>query len=172
MVKFALGFALFVIIIVVAAAVVYFAFMREPAAEEGLMSESSTSDSDDTMAPLIVGNNVIYVSDAKPLARIRVGLAILAGGGYVVIHEDSEGKPGAIVGNSDILPQGESRGFEITLSRESLDGETFYAMLHSDNGDGVFNPAEDAPIKDDQGNIVLMIFHISSSAEEPDAFSL
>jgi len=126
----------------------------------------------DTTAPLLVGNNAIYVSDAKPATNVRVGFVILAGGGYVVVHQDSEGKPGAIIGNSDALPQGESRDFEITLSRESIDGETLYAMLHSENGDGAFNPAEDTPIKDDRGNIVLMNFLVLSGAVAPDAISL
>jgi len=155
-----------------AAVVSYFAFIRKPAVEDGLMPEPPIGDSGDTTEPLLVGNNAIFVSDAKPATRVKIGFAILAGGGYVVIHEESGGKPGAIVGNSNTLPQGERRDFEATLSRESVDGETLYAMLHSDNGDGAFNAADDPPIRDDQGNIVLMKFQVSSSAEESGAISL
>lgn len=157
--------AIIIIVIILAAVVAYFLYFRSPAVEP-------ISDSGDTGAPLLVGDNAIYVSDAKPAATVMVGFAVLADGGYVVIHEDSDGKPGAIVGNSDILSQGENKDFEAALSRESIDGETLYAMIHSDNGDGEFNPAEDLPIKDDQENVVLMKFQVSESAEEPGAVSL
>lgn len=148
---------MFVVIVGIIAVVIYFVF---------------TGGSEDTTAPLLVGDNAIYVSDAMPAVSVQVGFAVLAEGGYVVMHEDSEGKPGAIIGNSDVLSQGESQDFEVMLSRESVDGETLYAMLHSDNGDGAFNPAEDKPIKDDQENVVLMRFQVSSDAEESGVISL
>ena len=161
-----------VIVVVVLVAAAYFIFMRESAIEKDIVPEPPISDSDDTMEPLLIGNNAIYVSDAKPSTSVKVGFAILANSGYVVIHEDSASKPGAIVGSSDILLQGESKDFEVMLSREGIDGETLYAMLHSDNGDDTFDPVEDSPIKDDRGNIILMKFQISSSADESDAISL
>lgn len=153
------GFSTLLVIVVLLVVVVigYFAFVQKPAEQT---------------SPLLVGDNAIYVSDIKPATMVNVGFAILSGGGYVVIHEDSEGKPGAIVGNSILLPQGENRDFEVTLSQESVDGEVLYAMLHSDNGDGVFNPAEDSPIQDNQGNIILMRFQVSSNATEPEVISL
>lgn len=161
-----------ILVILLVSVAGYFAFVRGPAVEEEPIKQVPISDSGDEAAPLLVGNNAIYVSDVKPAASVKVGFATLAGGGYVVIHEDGEGKPGAILGSSDILPQGESRNFEATLSRESVDAETLYAMLHSDNGDGTFNPSDDPPIKDDQGNIILMKFQVSNSAEEAGAVSL
>ncbi|MCH7883322.1 hypothetical protein IIA95_02825 [Patescibacteria group bacterium] len=156
-----IGFSTLLVIVVLLVVVVigYFVFVQKPAEQTNIN-------------PLLVGDNAIYVSNTKPATMVNVGFAILAGGGYVVIHEDGEGKPGAIVGNSIFLPQGENRDFEVTLSRESVDGEVLYAMLHSDNGDGVFNPAEDSPIQNDQGNIILMRFQISSDATEPGAISL
>lgn len=160
------------LVILLVSVVGYFAFVRESTVEEEPIIQVPISDSGDTAAPLLVGNNAIYVSDAKPAASLRVGFSILAGGGYVVVHEDREGKPGAIIGNSDMLSQGESRNFEVALSRKSVDTETLYAMLHSDNGDGIFNPADDPPIKDDQGNVVLMKFQVSNSAEEASVISL
>ncbi|MCH7759019.1 hypothetical protein IID20_01545 [Patescibacteria group bacterium] len=166
---YSITYIIIVIIVVVAAA--YFIFMREPAVKKDLIQEPPISGSTNTVEPLLIGNNAIYVSDVKPSTSVKVGFAILAGGGYVVIHEDSEGKPGAIIGNSDVLPQGENRDFDVELTRESIDDETLYAMLHSDNGDGEFNPAEDPPINS-QGSIILMKFQVSASAEEPGAISL
>ena len=154
------------------AAVSYFVFIREPAVEDESMTDSSVNDSGDMMAPLLGGKNAIYVPDVMPATNVNVGFANFGDGGYVVIHEDNDGKPRAIVGNSTLLSQGENKNCEVMLSRESVDGETLYAMLHSDNGDGVFNPADDPPTTDDQGNIVLMKFQIRVDAEEPGEVSL
>lgn len=52
---------------------------------------------------------------------------------------------------------------EVMLSRPSVDGENLFAMLHQDNGDGVFNLSDDAPIKDDEGNIVVVKFMIDKA---------
>ena len=161
-----------IVVVIIIAAVSYFSFMRETVVEDKLIQEPLIGDSGDTAKPLLIGNNAIYVSSVKPATNIKVGFAVLAGGGYVVIHEDSKGSPGAIIGSSDRLSPGENRGFDIALSRESVDGETFHAMLHSDNGDGIFNAVDDFPVKDSQGNIILMKFQISNRAEEPEAISL
>lgn len=154
---------LIIILLIIVVVAGYFMFFQKPT--------GSTEPTEPTNS-LLIGDNAIFISDTKPATMVNVGFAIFAEGGYVVIHEDNEGKPGAIVGNSTMMSEGESRDFEILLSRESVDGEALYAMLHSDNNDGVFNPAEDSPIKDDQGNIILMKFQISSDATEPGAISL
>ena len=125
-----------------------------------------------TTAPLIVGENAIFVSDQKPATTLNIGFADLAEDGYVVIHEENGGKPGAIIGNSVFLLVGDTRSFSVDLSRIAIDNEFLFAMLHKDNGDGEFNPAEDTPVRDDQGNIVLMKFLISNTAEEPAAINL
>lgn len=114
-----------------------------------------------------VAGNAIYVSDQKPLSEIRVGFAVMAEGGYVVIHDDEEG-PGRILGRSGYLPPGETQNFYITLSAKLPPGY-YYAMLHSDNGDGRFNLAEDGPIKDEQGNVMMMRFLVSEEAENGGA---
>ncbi|MAG12291.1 hypothetical protein CL630_00560 [bacterium] len=154
------GFSTLLVAIVVsliAVAIVYFVFVKEPAEQ---------------VDPLLVGNNTIYVSNTKPDVKVNVAFAIFESGGYVVIYDDSEDGSGSIIGNSTILPQGESRGFDIALSRESVDGEALYAMLHFDNGDGVFNFAEDPPIQDGQGNIMSMRFHVFSDTTESGVISL
>lgn len=121
---------------------------------------------------LIVGENAIYVSDQKPAAAVNIGFAILAEDGFVVVHEDNGGKPGAIIGNSVFLLVGDTRNFSVNLSRVAVDNEYLFAMFHKDSGDGVFNPVEDVPVRDDQGNVVLMRFLISNIAEEPGVINL
>ncbi len=146
-----------IVVSLIVVAIVYFVFVREPTEQ---------------IDPLLVGKNTIYVSNMKPDTKVSVAFVIFEYGGYVIIYNDSEDGSGSIIGNSTLLPQGKSREFDIALSRESVNGEAPYAMLHFDNGDGVFNPPEDPPIQDDKGNIMSMRFHVFSDATELGAISL
>ena len=127
---------------------------------------------DDTTSGLRIGANAVYVPDQRPGDNITVGFADIADGGYVVIHEVIEGKLAGIVGSRTFLESGESQNISVTLSRESVEGEELIAMLHNDNGDNIFNATDDAPVRDEAGNIVLMRFTVSENAEAPGAISL
>jgi len=114
----------------------------------------------------------IFVANQKPGRFVNVGRATLSKKGYVSIHQEEAGAPGAIIGFGSLLNTGESRNFSVTLNRKSVAGESFYAMIHWDNGNGAFNPAEDAAAKDKFGNIVMAKFMISESASEPIEYKL
>lgn len=129
--------------------------------------------SDGNSAGLIVGDNAIYVAEQAPGQSASVGVARLAQPGFVVIHEDQAGAPGAILGQSGLLAAGESENVSITLTRATQDQETLYAMIHLDNGDGSFDPAQDVPATDSTGGgPVMMMFTVSIEASEPAAVSL
>ena len=131
-----------------------------------------TIPTDETTSGLRIGNNAIFISDQKPGNSVTVGFADIADGGYVVIHEVTDGNPGTIIGNSAFLPSGELQNIPVNLLSKTEDGKELIAMLHNDNGDSVFNAADDAPVRDEMGNIVLMRFTVSESAEAPGAISL
>lgn len=120
---------------------------------------------------LIISNNAIYVAEQIPGDIVSVQVVRLEKPGFVEIHEDNNGKPGKILGSSILLSAGETRNLPpIRLSRTTKDGETIYAMLHSDNGDGKFEAADDKPILDPVGNTpVMMIVAVSKEATEPEA---
>ncbi len=176
----------------------------------GSTKPGSTHDS----AGLIVGTNAIYVAEQSPSRTVSVAVARLEKTGFVVIHEDAAGPrsagsafvatsakeagfseasaPGRILGTSGLLPAGETKNLApIALSRATADGETLYAMLHLDDGDGVFDPAKDEPAQDSVGSSgrsgseepsgsmnpksgepVMMIFTVSVDASEPGAVNL
>lgn len=63
--------------------------------------------------------------------------------GYVVIHRDDNGSPGAVVGSSGLV----SDSFETRVEYNSTGASTFWAMLHHDDGDGTYEfPGDDAPV--------------------------
>ena len=121
----------------------------------------------------IVGKNAIYVAEQAPRRSISVAVVHLEQSGFAVIHEDAAGAPGKILGASGLLPTGETKNASIPLSRATKDGETLYAMLHLDDGDGAFDAAKDKPAKDSVGGEpVMMIVTVSVGAEEPADVSL
>jgi ribosomal protein L35AE/L33A len=131
-----------------------------------------TNSSDSSSSGLLVGSNAIYVADQKPGDWVSISKIVLGDSGYVVIHEYKDGVPGSILGTSVVFNKGQSDGFRILLERATQEGESLFAMLHVDNGDGVFDPAKDAPVKNAQGDIIMMRFTISSTAEEAGIITL
>ena len=66
--------------------------------------------------------------------------------GYVVIHKDVDGSPGAVIGHSELL-SGENNKMRISVDSSQI-GSNVFAMLHyDDDNDGVYGfPDEDKPV--------------------------
>ena len=116
--------------------------------------------------------DAIFVANQKPGRFVNVGRAALSKKGYVAIHQEEESGPGAIIGFGSLLSTGESRNLSVTLNRKSVAGESLYAMIHWDNGNGTFSPVDDASATDKDGNMVMAKFMISESASEPIEYKL
>lgn len=131
----------------------------------GSKEPDSTGDS----SGLIISSNAIYVAEQAPGRSVSVSVVRFEKSGFVVIHEDAAGAPGKILGASSLLPAGEMENLPpIMLSRAMMDGETIYAMLHFDNGDGKFDAADDKPVLDSVGGApMMMVVTVSKDATEP-----
>jgi hypothetical protein len=108
--------------------------------------------------------NRIVVADQYPGNVVYISSAQLANGGWVEIHKDNNGQPGAIIGSTYV-----EKGIapvKITLNDKTVDGQLYYAMLHSDDGDKKFDAAKDLPLKDSRGNIVMKTFRASTNVTE------
>lgn len=109
------------------------------------------------LGTLTLGGNAIAVNDQAPGLSVEVRLVTLARDGWVVIHEDRDGKPGNILG-AQRLGAGANQSGSVELLRAIEEGKVYYAMLHSDDGDRAFDHTKDLPITDPQGNVILMRF--------------
>lgn len=134
-----------------------------------LRSKQERPVSPEGSSSLIVGNNAIYVTEQSPGHSVLVSVVRLEKPGFVVIHEDSEGQAGRVLGASQLLPGGEIKNPPpIALSQETSDGQTLYAALHLDNGNGVFDAVEDKPALDPVGKApVATIVSVSKEAVTP-----
>lgn len=109
--------------------------------------------------------NMVVVSEQRPGRTVTGSIISLAAPGYLVIHEDNNGAPGAVLGSSALLQAGESTEVKVTLSRASRDGETLHAMLHFEKGGNTtFAAAEDTPVPSSLGGPISGWFEISSEA--------
>jgi hypothetical protein len=130
--------------------------------------KSATTDDqtmvDDTASTTAASVNRIVVSDQFPGNVVYLSSVQLAKGGWVVIHKDNAGTPGAIIGSA-WFDKGINPG-KVTLSESTVEGKTYYAMLHSDNGDKVFDVTKDLPLKDANGNVIMKMFKATASAVE------
>lgn len=87
--------------------------------------------------------------------------------GYVVIHKVADGKPGPVIGNSELL-NGENSNVEVKVSDYENEDELI-AMLHYDDGDSDYEfPGDDTPTKVDD-KVVLQKFTLLETApsQEP-----
>ncbi len=111
--------------------------------------------------------NMIVIMEQRPGNTVTASQIHLAATGFVVIHEDTNGAPGAIIGSSSLLQAGDSSQVAITLSRSTKDGEKLHAMLHSDSdGNGTFSATADQPVQSRLGGPIEGWFDISTQASE------
>ncbi len=108
--------------------------------------------------------NRVMVSDQFPGNIVYISSVQLAQPGFVVIHKDNAGTPGAIIGYQ-YFEKGTYPG-KITLTSNTIEGGIYYAMLHSDNGDKKFDAAKDLPLKDSTGNTIMKLFRVTNNVTE------
>jgi hypothetical protein len=154
------------IIVLLALIVVALLFYVDKRQTAPITTDVATSSATDTAASskMMVGSHAVVMTDQKPGKEVVVSAVVLGNPGFVVIHEDTNGQPGPVIGYSSLLSTGETKVIKISLNREVKDGERLYAMLHLDNGDGKFDASTDAPATDVNGDIIFQNFAVSKDA--------
>jgi hypothetical protein len=95
---------------------------------------------------------------ADPANEVVIDQVLYSADGWIVIHEDNGNAPGPVIGKSAISA-GVNTSVTVTLDRNVISGEKLYAMLHSDDGDGMYEfPGPDAPVMDANGDVVTPSF--------------
>ncbi|MEZ4269608.1 MAG: hypothetical protein R3F39_24885, partial [Myxococcota bacterium] len=140
----------------------------------------ATTASGDVIAPAftVLGGGVgpavvpaVSVVDQKvsPKNSVVVAEVTSSGPGFIVIHEDDgAGSFGAVIGHTAVV-NGVNADVRVTLSRDAVNGETLYAMLHTDAGTvGTYEfPGPDAPVTDAGGAVITPSFKVLSGGVEP-----
>ena len=128
-------------------------------------SQEEVSEDTNTVSGMRAEENAVVVSEQRPGNTVTGSAIYLAAPGFLVIHEDTDGQPGTILGASALLQAGENTNVPVTLSRASEEGETLYAMLHTDaDANGSFDATIDIPVESILGGPIHGWFEISASA--------
>ena len=148
-----------VIVIIVLIILGYNMFKSSPVTAPGTDDAASL----DTPSATNTGNRITVV-DQAPGNIVYISSVQLSAPGFVVIHKDKAGTPGDIMGykyfDAGIYPG------QITLTSSTVEGGVYYAMLHSDDGDKVFDVTKDIPLKDSAGNIIMKLFRVTLTPTE------
>lgn len=110
-----------------------------------------------TAGVVVPGTNTVSVSNQKAGLSVALDSVTVSQQGWVAIHEDVNGNPGNILG-ATLAFVGERRNVNVDLLRATVAGKSYYAMLHSDDGDRAFDHKKDAPMKDSQGALIMVKF--------------
>lgn len=122
---------------------------------------SDLTETPDIETPASTEANRIVMGDQFPGNVVFLSSVTLANGGWVVIHKDNAGTPGEVIG-AQYFDKGINTG-KITLTKPTVEGGLYYAMLHSDDGDKKFDEAKDVPLKDSKGSVIMKIFKAAAS---------
>jgi hypothetical protein len=157
-----LGFGVLIILVAAAA---YFLLAPQPVANTAPdASEGTSQEPVSNTSMMRVEENMVVVMEQKPGTTV-IGTVVLKEPGYLVIHADQNGTPGAILGSSALLQAGENTNVKVTLTRASKDGEKLHAMLHNEkNGNATFNASEDTAVQSSLGGPISGWFDISENA--------
>lgn len=84
--------------------------------------------------------------------QVNIDSVYLDEPGYVVVHKDDNGSPGAVIGHSDLI-SGEHQDVMISVSGDIT--PTVHPMLHYDDGDEMYEfPGDDGPVTVDEQVVV------------------
>lgn len=101
------------------------------------------------------GNYVSVDSQISADGTVRIELAVLVTDGFVVLHTDQDGQPGAVVGHASFDGYIGS-DIPVTIDRDHWEAQsgnvTLWAVMHRDTGDREFEPDDDPPIRSSEND--------------------
>lgn len=119
--------------------------------------------------------DISFESQTSDGTAITVSSVTLPTDGYVVVHADADGTPGAVIGYSDLLPEGTSTDVTVTFDEPLTESQTVFPMAHIDangNGEYEFFPPDDTtdiPATFDDGSVAVVGGEVTVESGEATA---
>lgn len=111
-------------------------------------------------------NHVIVRDQLSGDGTVLVEQAVMLEPGFLVIHADEDGEPGAVLAHTE-LEQGVNGAIEMQVPGEYWSDQerlvTLWAVIHFDDGDGEFDP-EDDPMARSLGSLSGRPFTVGADA--------
>ena len=121
----------------------------------GIVGDKTSGQKSDKAIDEVIGNSISASGQSAGISA-KIDSVKVEKLSWVAIHEDNNGAPGNILG-AQLFESGEHSG-TVELLRGMLPGQTYYAMVHTEDGDRAFDPKKDLPLIDDAGQPVWAIF--------------
>ncbi|MDP3734988.1 MAG: hypothetical protein Q8R39_01005 [bacterium] len=124
-------------------------------APDGVATEEN-----DTVEPsgeIVSGPSAITIESQPAGETVAIKRLVLGERGWVVIHEDERGRPGRILGAGRFLA-GVHADVPVELLRSTESGGVYYGMIHTDDGDDLFDAKLDAHLPDETGSPIMVRF--------------
>jgi hypothetical protein len=124
-------------------------------------SDETTTTLDDGGVPATAPASVTVEDQMSDGTTIVVKSVELPSAGFIAVHADNGGSPGAVIGHSALLPAGTSNDVEVTLDAALEGTSVVWPMAHIDmDGDGgyTFMPPDnaiDVPATNADGNVAV-----------------
>ncbi|MDP2650185.1 MAG: hypothetical protein Q8P16_01335 [bacterium] len=128
--------------------------------ESGVIGLPSPANGTATSTPengAIAETGVILVADQKAGSPVMVRSVTLESDGWIVVHEERSG----VVGNALGAVRRDAGAYidvRIPLLRPTAEGARYFVVLYRDNGDRMFNLADDFPIRDENDEPLFTSF--------------
>jgi|GEM_PF-916821 len=119
--------------------------------------EKHNGEEDPDVSSIRLDYNQLTLSEQEPSNFVYVESAVIVNGGFVVIHTSVDGQAGPAIGHSRYINRSGATQVIVNLSRELHPGETVFALLHEDNGDGRYTSSGDLSILNDNMPISVAI---------------
>ncbi len=129
--------AIIVIVVLAIIAAIWFS-VRGPASDE----VTNPTELGFPAAQEANATGTLEVGPQLPGTAVFVAQANLPAGGWVVVRENNAGVPGAVLGSSFFSAN--TRLGNIDLTAPTVEGQTYFVEVYTDDGDGQFNLAKDA----------------------------
>jgi hypothetical protein len=107
-------------------------------ADETTTTTAST-DTTGAAAPAVSPSDIVAEDQSSDGTTITVASVTLPSPGFIAVHGNSDGQPGPVIGNSELLPVGTSTNVVVALDQPLTATDMVFPMVHIDmNSNGVY----------------------------------
>jgi hypothetical protein len=97
------------------------------------------TDTTGAAAPAVSPSDIVADDQTSDGTTITVASVTLPSPGFIAVHGNSDGQPGPVIGNSELLPAGTSTNVVVTLDLALTATDMVFPMVHIDmNSNGVY----------------------------------
>lgn len=125
---------------------------------EGTASQTTNNTQGSTISNPTLPAGLTIDSPQDAGMQVSIKSASVAAPTWIVIYDSNNGQPGRALGASMFFPDYNGKGGTINLLRGTLPGQTYLVGESLDDGDHIFSPQNDKPVRDQSGNPVWMKF--------------